>query len=99
MSEMWHRAADGVITDMLARPLDYFYLDPALQSDEAPTLLLQADPTMSPSLTTENARHALEHLPHGTLYTVSGAGHAIHAYRPAEFVDLVRRFADGDVLV
>jgi pimeloyl-ACP methyl ester carboxylesterase len=96
MSEMWHNASDGVITDMLDRSQDYFDLDAALLADEAPTLLLQADPAMSPSLTTENARRTLELLPHGSLYTVEGAGHAIHAYRPAEFVDLVRRFADGD---
>jgi pimeloyl-ACP methyl ester carboxylesterase len=94
MAEMWHEAADGVISDMLARVDDYFALDDALRADESPTLLLQADPAMNPSLTPADAERALRLLPHGEAVIVKGAGHAIHADQPAEFVRLVLSFAD-----
>jgi 3-oxoadipate enol-lactonase len=92
MSEMWHGAADGVIQDMLARPDDYYAVDPALRLDEAPTLLMQADPALGGVLSDEQAELALSELPNGAVLRVPGAGHAIHAYRPREFVDAIVRF-------
>jgi pimeloyl-ACP methyl ester carboxylesterase len=92
MSQMWHEAADGVIEDMLADPDRYFAIGPALRANESQTLLMQADPTMGAVLTAEWARQALQLLPHGSLVTVLGAGHAIHAYKPAEFVQIILDF-------
>lgn len=93
MSRMWHEAADGVIEDMLDRPTDYWDVTPALEHIESPTLLLQADPAQGGVLTTPQAEQTLRDLPHGKLVDVPGAGHAIHAYKPAEFVDLVGEFS------
>jgi len=96
MSEMWHEAADPVITEMLADPAGYFDVDQALRAIESPTLLLQADPAMGPALTTEGAERALRLLPHGELVTVMGAGHAVHAFRPREFAELIVDFTAED---
>lgn len=92
MSEMWHEAADGVIEDMLDDPDHYYAIGPALRTNESPTLLMQADPTIGAVLTSQEARRALLQLHHGSLVTVPGAGHAIHAYKPAEFVQIVCDF-------
>jgi pimeloyl-ACP methyl ester carboxylesterase len=92
MSEMWHEAADGVIEDMLADPERYYAIGPALRANDSPTLLMQADPTMGAVLTAREANNALRMLPHGSLVTVPGAGHAIHAYKPAQFVQIVCDF-------
>jgi pimeloyl-ACP methyl ester carboxylesterase len=92
MSEMWHEAADGVIEDMLASPDDYYAVGDHLRHIEAPTLLLQADPALGGVLSTEEAERALALLPHGQQIEVPGAGHAIHAYKPAEFVQIVSAF-------
>jgi pimeloyl-ACP methyl ester carboxylesterase len=92
MAEMWHEAADGVIEEPLANRWDYFAIDSALRADDAPTLLLQADRTRGGVLTDEQAARALRLLPHGELAHVLGAGHAIHAEKPREFVDLIGRF-------
>jgi pimeloyl-ACP methyl ester carboxylesterase len=93
MAEMWHESADGVITEMLAHSDDYFAVDEALRADESPTLLLQADPGLDPTLTTRDAEHALALLPRGEALVVPGARHAIHASRPDEFVRLVLDFS------
>jgi pimeloyl-ACP methyl ester carboxylesterase len=92
MSEMWHQAADGVIEDMLARPHDYYAVDAALALDESPTLLMQAATSRGGVLSEEQAARALALLPRGSLMRFPGAGHAIHAYQPIEFVEAVRRF-------
>lgn len=93
MSEMWHQAADGVVEEMLAHPDDFYASEREVQYVESPTLLLQADPQRDAVLTDSDACRALALLPHGTLVRVAGAGHAIHAHRPAEFVALVEHFA------
>lgn len=92
MSEMWHEAADGVIEDVLAAPNTYFDIASSLRSDPAPTLIMQADPERGGILTDSQARRALELLPNGTLIRMAGAGHAIHAYKPAEFSQAVMDF-------
>ncbi len=92
MSEMWHETADGVIEDMLAHPNDYYAVDQALKLNEAPTLLMRADPHMGGVLSAEEAERAVQLLPHGTLVNFPGAGHAIHAYKPVEFVQAVFEF-------
>jgi pimeloyl-ACP methyl ester carboxylesterase len=92
MSEMWHQAADGVIDDMLARPDDYYAIDAALRLDEAPTLLMQADRSRGGVLSESEAARALALLPHGFLRRFPGAGHAVHAYQPVEFVSAVQQF-------
>lgn len=97
MSEMWHRASDGVIQDMLADPGGYFRLERELRNVESPTLLMQADPAKGAVLTHEQAMNALSLLPRGTFLTVSDAGHAIHAFKPAEFVAIVTRFTEETI--
>jgi pimeloyl-ACP methyl ester carboxylesterase len=92
MAEMWAEAADGVIQDLLADRDTYFALDPALQAIESPTLLIQADPTMGAALSDASAEYALSLLEHGTLARVPGAGHAVHATKPFEFLRLVLDF-------
>jgi 3-oxoadipate enol-lactonase len=93
MSEMWHEAADGVIEEMLAHADDYFAIDGALRANDAPTLLLQADPAMGASLTAEGARRGLALLSHGSHRVVHGAGHAIHATKPEEFTSIILDFS------
>lgn len=93
MAEMWREASDGVIVEMLAEKNDYFVVDPALEVTEQPTLLLQADPHRGGVLTDEQAAGALRVLPHAAVARVPGAGHAIHATNPLEFVKLVSDFA------
>ena len=96
MSDMWHEASDGVIEDMLADVNDYFQLDPALESVDSPVLLMQADRAFGGTLTGEQAQHALTKLRNGRLVSVPGAGHAIHATKPAEFARLVLEFTGAD---
>lgn len=93
MSQMWHRAADGVITDMLDRPEDFNAIDSALRAIDAPVLLLQADPALGAVLTDEEVARSLTLLPEGTWRQVTGAGHAIHAFKPIEFTELVLEFS------
>jgi pimeloyl-ACP methyl ester carboxylesterase len=93
MAEMWRNAADGVITDMLAHPADYYALESNLRNIESPTLLMQADPDMGAVLTDGEADGALQALSQGSVVRVRGAGHAVHAYKPAEFTRLVVEFA------
>jgi pimeloyl-ACP methyl ester carboxylesterase len=92
MSEMWHETADGVIDDMLSQAEDYNAIEGALRANESPTLLLQADPQLGAVLSDEGARRALGALPRGSLVQIKGAGHAIHAYKPIEFVDIIHGF-------
>ena len=92
MEEMWREAADGVITEMLADSGGYFAIDGALRAIPSPTLLMAADPTMAPALTPEGTGRALTLLPDAQAVTVYGAGHAIHATRPAEFVQSILNF-------
>ncbi|MDQ2742712.1 MAG: alpha/beta hydrolase [Chloroflexota bacterium] len=94
MSEMWHEAADGVIEDMLDRPADYYAIDRNLRAIESPTLLMQADPVHGAVLTDTEAQRTLELLRQGSLTRVAGAGHAIHAHAPVEFVRLLTEFAE-----
>ncbi|MGH2443439.1 MAG: alpha/beta fold hydrolase, partial [Chloroflexota bacterium] len=92
MSEMWRQVADGVITEMLEAPQRYYDVDDALTAIDSPTLLLQADPEMGAVLSDTEAQRALKLLPRGRLIQVRGAGHAIHAFKPAEFVAIVTEF-------
>jgi len=92
MSEMWHEASDGVIQGMLDRPADYYAIDANLRAIESPTLLIQADPANGAILTDADALRALELLRRGSLARVAGAGHAIHAQAPVEFVRLLTEF-------
>jgi pimeloyl-ACP methyl ester carboxylesterase len=93
MSEMWHQASDGVIEDMLESAENYNDLRPALQANESQTLLLRADPAMNGVLSAEHAKAASSLLAHGSVLEVPGAGHAIHAYKPAEFTRIVKEFS------
>jgi pimeloyl-ACP methyl ester carboxylesterase len=92
MAQMWEVAADGVITEMLAHSGDYFAIDDQLRFIESPTLILQADPQRGGVLTDDQAQRTLTLLPHGEWIKVPGAGHAIHATNPGEFVRHVREF-------
>lgn len=98
MSEMWHEAADGVITDMLAHPTEYYAIDAALTASDVPTLLMQGNPDRGGVLSSEEAGHALSLLPVGSLVTFPQAGHAIHAHCPVEFVETVLAFTASDRL-
>lgn len=93
MSDMWHRAADGVIVDVLDNADTYWNIEPALRWNTAPTLILRADPNRGGVLTDVEARRAINILPRGNLIYVPGAGHAIHADKPVEFTNILLRFA------
>lgn len=96
MSEMWHEASDGVIEDVLEHPEDYNDVDAALRLDSSPTLLMQADPSMGGVLSDEQAQRARHLLSNGSLLKFPGAGHAIHAFGPKEFVEAIVHFVDAD---
>jgi len=93
MAQMWHEAADGVIREMLEHQDDYFDIAPSLQAIDAPTLILRADRELGGVLSAEEAQRAADLLRNGSVIFVPGAGHAIHAYKPAEFAHTVREFA------
>lgn len=93
MSEMWHEASDGVITDVLDDMDAYWNIEPALRWNTAPTLILRADPSRGGVLTDIEARRATNILPRGNLIYVPGAGHAIHADKPADFTNILLDFA------
>ncbi len=96
MSEMWHRAADAVIQELLENPDTYYEMERALRNIESPTLLIQADPAKGAVLREIDIQRALELLPHGESITIPGAGHAVHAFKPAEFVSIVERFSQRE---
>src|SRR5207302_1063268 len=91
MSEMWHRAADGVIEDALADD-NYFDVAPALRGDESQTLIMRADPVRGGVLSEEDAKRALALLPRGRVTYLPGSGHAIHVTHPSEFARIVYQF-------
>lgn len=93
MSEMWHEASNGVIEDMLAHASDYFDIAPALRATEQPTLLLQADVDRGGVLPEGDILRALDLLPCGSVQEIRGAGHAVHATHPAEFVAALDAFS------
>jgi pimeloyl-ACP methyl ester carboxylesterase len=93
MAEMWQEAAPAVTGDMLSSGDSYFDIDSSLSTTEQPTLILQADRDRGGVLTDQQAARAISLLPNGILTRVPGAGHAIHATNPAEFVNLVTDFA------
>jgi 2-(acetamidomethylene)succinate hydrolase len=95
MSEMWHEASNGVIEDMLAHASDYFDIAPALRATEQPTLLLQADAARGGVLRDEDIEQTLNLLPRGSVREIQGAGHAIHATHPAEFVAALDSFSES----
>jgi pimeloyl-ACP methyl ester carboxylesterase len=95
MSEMWHRTSDVVIEELLSDPDSYYEMDRELRNIESPTLLIQADPGRGAVLRDVDIQRALQRLPRGASVTVADAGHAVHAFKPAEFVSIVERFADG----
>jgi N-formylmaleamate deformylase len=95
MSEMWHRASDAVIEELLSDPDSYYEMDRELRNIESPTLLIQADPARGAVLRDVDIQAALDRLPRGASVTVAGAGHAVHAFKPAQFVSIVEQFADG----
>ena len=90
--EMWHHAADGVLVDLLSHAADYFAIDDQLRHIESPTLIVQADPARGGVLSDAQAERAARLLPRGTWRQMPGAGHAIHATAPQEFVRQVREF-------
>ncbi len=92
MSQMWHEAADGVIVDVLDDVDRYWNIEPALRWNTAPTLILRADPDRGGVLTDIEASRAVNLLQQGKLVYIPGAGHAIHADKPEEFVDLLLDF-------
>lgn len=96
MSEMWHRAADAVIQELLSNPDAYYEMERELRNIESPTLLIQADPARGAVLREIDIRRALELLPHGESITIRGAGHAVHAFKPAKFASIVERFSRGE---
>lgn len=93
MSEMWRQAADGVIVDVLDNVDAYWNIEPAPRWNTAPTLILRADQSRGGVLTDIEARRAANILPNGKVMYVPGAGHAIHADKPAEFTHLLLDFA------
>jgi pimeloyl-ACP methyl ester carboxylesterase len=96
MAEMWDRAGEGVILDMLDDSSHYFDIAPALTAIDAPTLILQAEEDMGSVLSDQQIEAALRLLPHGRARKVAGAGHAIHAYKPAEFVQSILDLIAGE---
>lgn len=92
MAEMWQRAADGVIVDLLANREHAFAIHQALRVDESPTLIMRGDRARGSVLTDAQVADALALLPRGSAVHVAGAGHAVHADRPEEFARLVLRF-------
>jgi pimeloyl-ACP methyl ester carboxylesterase len=52
-------------------------------------LILQAEKDMGSVLSDRQVEAALRLLPHGQARKIAGAGHAIHAYKPAEFVQSI----------
>ncbi|MGI8913809.1 MAG: alpha/beta fold hydrolase [Chloroflexota bacterium] len=90
--EMWERTAEAAVEAILASPSTVFDIDNWLAEVTAPTLLLAADPMLDARLRPTDAAAALQQLRDGTLETVPGAGHVIHAQRPAEFCRAVLAF-------
>lgn len=85
---LWSRVADGALEAVIQdRPFDVARWYPRVY---APTLILRAGAgTVFGDATT---RRVLRELPDARVITVEGAGHNIHAEKPAEFARLVLEF-------
>lgn len=92
MADMWQNSADGVITDLLDRRGDAFAIDAAMMLDDAPTLIVRGDLERGSVTTEEQVQQALRLLPRGSAVHIAGAGHAIHADKPAEFTRILLEF-------
>jgi pimeloyl-ACP methyl ester carboxylesterase len=89
---MWERTADAALQEILTGPTTVFDSDDWLAEVAAPTLLMAADPALDARLRPADAAAALGHLRDGTLAEFPGAGHVIHAQRPADFCRTVAAF-------
>lgn len=69
-------------------------LDSVIREVKCPVLVLQGDPCAGGALTMEDARHLQTSLSDCCVSWFEGCGHLIHRQRPAEVLELVRKFIE-----
>ena len=92
LAGLYRSAADGAFQAVLRSEAGFPSVVALLGNIQAETLILAADPSLDAALGAEAAEKAVAALKHGTLRTISGARHAIHASKPREFAQAVHEF-------
>lgn len=87
LSQLFRRANDGVFSAYLATPPGVASTWEAAPHIDAPTVLVQADPTTDGALGDHVAQAFVSRLSQGRHCKVTGAAHAVHASHPRETRD------------
>jgi pimeloyl-ACP methyl ester carboxylesterase len=95
LAGLYRQASDGAIQAVLKSEAGFPAIVAQLGNIQAETLIVAADPTLDAALGAEAAEKTVGALKHGTLITVPGARHAVHASKPREFAQAVIEFVRG----
>jgi pimeloyl-ACP methyl ester carboxylesterase len=92
LATLYRAAADGAFQALLRSEPGFPAIVALLGNIKSETMLVAADPTLDGALGEEAAERVAAALPHGTLLTMPGARHAIHASKPRELAAAVLNF-------
>lgn len=92
LADLYRTAADGAFQAALRTEPGFPSVVGMLRNIQAETLLIAADPALGAAMSAEAAQSVVDALPHGTLLTIPGARHAVHASKPREFAKAVAEF-------
>ncbi|MGE3267334.1 MAG: alpha/beta fold hydrolase [Chloroflexota bacterium] len=92
LANLYRAAADGAFQAVLRAEPGFPAVQSVLGSIKAETLIVAADPAQDAALGAEAAEQVVAALAHGTLVTIPGSRHAVHASRPREFAHEVLAF-------
>jgi pimeloyl-ACP methyl ester carboxylesterase len=92
LADLYRSAADGAFQAVLRGDVGFPSIVALLGGVKSETLVIAADPALDAALGAEAAQRVADAIPHGTVLTIPGAGHAVHASKPREFAAAVLAF-------
>lgn len=92
LAPLFRQATDEAFAALLAAPPGAPWAWAVAPAIRAPILLVQADPAHGGLLHDHVAREFVDHLPNGSLLSIAGAPHAVHASHPAQLAEALLTF-------